>query len=282
MTLQSFLDKIEMNPRGFVVLTNQRILFSNIRDQIWEESMKMDNLDQFLKSIPEGKISWKSYSIGENSLLLCIGCLEHTNDEWNALEKILYKAQIVPSKELLSSIIFLSNKETPLEGLSEKEKTYQKIRPKYDYQTKPDTYAEFKSTIQLPNQLTEKLDKFILTKLDLKNFIFAENNDKIKSSIISLLIDQFLNSTYNYQAEDSTGRDILDITFMSNFPKCNLCDSFVCKHIDIILSDKHILSDLKKNNIIPVRLDFTKFQEEIKDMTDKETKIKNKSKIRKN
>jgi len=281
MTLQSFLTKVEANSKGFLIFGNQKIFFSSISGKILEESVKGKNIDDVLLSMPEGKFSWKSYALEENSLLIIIGHLEHTKDELDILAKILHKAQISPNDELLSSIIFLRKKES-LEELI-KTGTYDKNYSKTNYQSEYDVDDKSKSTVQIPKTLTEKLDEFILTKLDLKTFESAENNfDKTKSLIVSLLIEQFLTSTYNYQAEDISGKDMLDITFMSNFPKCNICSSFRCKHVDIVLSDKHVLSHLKKDNVIPVRFDLTKFKIDIKNMIYKETEIENKSKTKTN
>lgn len=115
----------------------------------------------------------------------------------------------------------------------------------------------------------------------MKTFEFTKNDpEKIKSLIISLLVEQFLKSTYTCHAEDITGKDIIDVTFMNNFPKCNICRSFNCEHIDMTLNDKDILSDLKKDGIRPVLFDLNKFLENVSDPAKEEINPKNKFKIR--
>ncbi|MDH3852849.1 MAG: hypothetical protein OES23_00185 [Nitrosopumilus sp.] len=274
-SLQSLFQIIHENLSGFAVKKANNMVFAQNKNQIFSYSLK-DNESRDIEDmfLDVHGIDVASYPLDEknNEMVFVLGEQEYLPEEYELLKFLMEQVKIIPDNDVISSITGnVSTEESIKTSLSSS--SFESI-----YLTS-ENKEEFKHAIQLPKELAESLEEFALTKLDLKIFEFTKNDpEKIKSLIVSSLIKKFLSSTYTYQAEDITGKDMIDVTFMNNFPKCNICRSFSCEHIDLLLNDKPILSDLKKEGIIPIQIDFTEFQDEIYTITDKEKNIENKSK----
>ncbi|MDH3278772.1 MAG: hypothetical protein OEL84_04370 [Nitrosopumilus sp.] len=279
-SLQSFFQTIHEISLGFAVKKGYNIVFAHNKNQIFSYTLKNDESNDIEgRFLDISGVDVTSCPLDENNdeIVFVLGEQEYLPEEYELLKFLMEQVKIIPDNDVISSIVGNTLSKESIESL---------LSPKNHFKTSysiSQNEDESKFTIQLPKELAEKLDEFILTKLDLKTFEFTKSDpEKIKSLIVSSLVKQFLSSTFTYQAEDITGKDVIDITFMSNFPKCNICRSFSCEHIDIILNDKPILSDLKKDGIIPIQIDFTELQDEIETTTDKEIDVKNKSKSKKN
>ena len=269
-SLQSFFQTIHEISLGFAVKKGRDIVFAHNKNQIFSYTLNNDESNDIEgRFLDISGVDVTSCPLDENNdeIIFVVGEQEYLPEEYELLKFLMEQIKIIPDNDVISSIVGNVSSTEPIETYFSS-KTYSNVQ------------NDDKSTIQLPKELEAKLDEFIMTKINWETLEFEKNDpEKMKSLIISSLVKQFLDSTYNYQAEDITGRDMIDVTFMSNFPKCNICRSFCCEHIDIILNDEHILSDLKKDGIIPMQVDFSEFQKDNK-YVDKEINLENKSKMR--
>ena len=273
----SFFDTIK-DKDGFAVIHQNKMRYS-ADSTVSDDAFDM-GIDECLNGLIENGINFQSHSVGDgDAVVLVIGEPAHTEKEYRLLERLLKQSNLTLEESIMFSLTGI-----PLDEKSPKLPSYDSTTRMYEKMNKRphasiDEVIKFKSTIQIPKDLAEKLDEFVLTKLDLKTLKKSTeiHSDAITSSIVSSLVKQFLRFTYDYQAEDITGEDMLDITFMSNFPKCNICMSFDCEHVDIVLHDKSILSDLKKDGIIPIHFDFVEF---LKNSNTQEMDMENKSKFK--
>lgn len=255
------LAMIPQMEKGILVINKDQFVLWNYQD-IWQGKLSKNNFEGFIVDLTKlEKCKVRTFLLKKDiSAVLLIGETNHSNEEFTGIVQLMKNVGLEPENKTISSIVGIN----PIKH----------AKTDYRFQNKEQAsiykQANLESFLSIPTELAKNLDEFILTKLDFKTFEFSNNtHEKIKSLIVAVLVKQFLTSTYNYQAEDISGKEIIDISFMGIFPKCNICSSFDCEHIDIIFQEKSILSDLKKDGIIPIRFDFTEFQEEIENILNK-------------
>ena len=255
------LAMIPQMEKGILVINKDRFALWNYQD-MWQGKLSKNNFEGFIVDLTKlEKCKVRTFLLKKDiSAVLLIGETNHSNEEFTGIVQLMKSVGLEPENKTISSIVGIN-------PIKHAKTDYRSQNKKQDSIYKQ---ANLESFLSIPTELAKNLDEFILTKLDFKTFEFSDNtHEKIKSLIVAVLVKQFLTSTYNYQAEDISGKEIIDISFMGIFPKCNICSSFDCEHIDIIFQEKSILSDLKKDGIIPIRFNFTEFQEEIENILSK-------------
>ena len=114
-------------------------------------------------------------------------------------------------------------------------------------------------TVIIPRELANEIDDLVESG-DALTLGFTNKSQIITASVRAFLKDS-RESKINIVAKSRMDNELLDLTIVGRFPKCNECGSFDCSHIDKFFKEKEILSKLKKEKgVLPIRLEISEEQ----------------------
>lgn len=101
---QSIFGEMKRSAKGFVILSDNRAIYSGRRGEFYEESPRGHNISNFISDLLDTDLDFRIYSLNQNAAIIIIGDLEYTDQEYEILLDLASKSGFGLDNEIISAI----------------------------------------------------------------------------------------------------------------------------------------------------------------------------------